>query len=65
LLEINETSNDGSFNLKHLMNYSSLPDYIVFMESSFNKLSDDEKKKFLDFSKLIFLRKKLSRLMNI
>ena len=57
LLEINETSNDGSFNLKHLLNYYSLPDYIVFMESSFNKLSEDEKNEIFRFFKIDFFKK--------
>jgi len=57
LVEINEYSIEASFNLKHLLNYSSLPDYIVFMESSFNKLSDDEKTEIFRFFKIDFFMK--------
>ena len=54
LLSINESSNDGSFKLKHLLNYSSFPNYIVFMESSFNKLNEFEKSEIFKFFKIDF-----------
>ena len=57
LSSINESSNDGSFNLKHLLNYSSLPNYIVFMESSFNKLNESEKSEIFKFFKIDFYKK--------
>ena len=57
LSSINESSNDGSFNLKHLLNYSSLPNYIVFMESNFSKLSKNEKSEIFKFFKIDFHKK--------
>ena len=57
LLDINETNNHGTFSLKHLLNYSSLPNYIIFMESKFNKLNEFEKSEIFRFFKIDFHKK--------